>query len=395
MPVNYRSMKDQIHSMGESAEVRARQLHELRGRASTLLESHSQNQDALIDRIERAAALVPNLATAVPTAEPLNASYPCPALPAEGTVLAVDGSQIFPDRHGAVLFSVINLGAISMEIGTARITQHEIESRLLYEELYTESSRISQRFVSLMRDLGERELLAELVPTLKPPVITLTDGPIEVWGAREGMGVEMQIDQEFEKYLAALRKLQHLGASTAGYVDKTGSDLVIRMLEIADLPDSKLRSAGTDRPLLGLSDAGLFGEFLELHERSAVFSLRSVSSKRYTEDLALHFFYLNVGATPFGEARIARVDIPAWVANDSEQTSHIHALLIEQSTALGSGPYPYLLHRSHEIARVSFEEKGQVEQMILQELHRRGVPIGFHSAKSGAKAVAGPGRFGG
>ena len=43
---------------------------------------------------------------------PLDATIPAPTPPDEATVIAVDGSQILPDRHAAYLYYLINVGGI-------------------------------------------------------------------------------------------------------------------------------------------------------------------------------------------------------------------------------------------------------------------------------------------
>jgi hypothetical protein len=48
---------------------------------------------------------------------------------------------------------------------------------------------------------------------------------------------------------------------------------------------------------------------------------------------------------------------------------------------MGTRPYPYILHRSHEIAIVSLAEHEHVEAMILSEFERRGIPVDEKSNK--------------
>jgi hypothetical protein len=114
-----------------------------------------------------------------------------------------------------------------------------------------------------------------------------------------------------------------------------------------------------------------------------VFALQSQSARSYTQALALHFFYLNAGRP--GKPWLARVEIPAWVVDDPEMLDRLHAVLISQCRTMGSRPYPYLLHRAHETAVVSLQEKEQVTQMIALELRRRGVQVGEMSQKQAAK----------
>ena len=42
-------------------------------------------------------------AGAIPTGEPVDAAFPPPAVPARHTVIAADGSQIYPDRDGVAV----------------------------------------------------------------------------------------------------------------------------------------------------------------------------------------------------------------------------------------------------------------------------------------------------
>ena len=146
------------------------------------------------------------------------------------------------------------------------------------------------------------------------------------------------------------------------------------------------------RPLLGVTDRFLFGDGNELllkpGHRSAVFSIQSSSAKNYQGVLSLHFFYLNAGQDE-SHPHIARVEIPRWVAEDASMLGLLHAVLVDQCRVMGARPYPYLLHRAHETAVVSNEEKFQVEQMLMQELRRQGVDVEDGSNKQSAKDLPG------
>ena len=72
----------------------------------------------------------------------------------------------------------------------------------------------------------------------------------------------------------------------------------------------------------------------------------------------------------------------------------LHATLVQQCRVMGSRPYPYVLHRAHEAAVVKLEEKDQVTQMIVNELHRRGVEVGEMSNKQVAKDLGGRTAYG-
>jgi hypothetical protein len=181
--------------------------------------------------------------------------------------------------------------------------------------------------------------------------------------------------------------LQAKNVTVAGYVDKPGADLVVRTLEIATLAEEQLKDIREQHPLRGVTDRWLYAGILKAGQRSGVFGLQSGSRAHYTGDLALHFFYLNVGDE--NHPSLVRVEIPKWVADDKEKLNLLHAALLDQCRMMGTRPYPYILHRAHEIAVVKIDEKQQVEQMLELELRKAGGEVDEISAKQSAKELPG------
>lgn len=388
MPVNFPEIQQQIRQMGAAAPT-ARALHDERLKiARQLLTDFSENLEALQQRIEQAAALVQNLRCAAPKDEPLRSVHPLPAAPPPCTLLAADGSQINPNRHDPVEYCVINLGAFRIQPGQA-VTPHEITRTSLYygEALHTAEGPLTEEIVAMRRDSLERSLLAELAEKEGGPVLALTDGPMEPFRPPTPSPI---YNEQLANFIAALGRLHTMGAVSAGFVDKPASDLVVRMLELMLLPESDLRQAGTSRPLQGVSDAGMFSTFLPAGARTAVFAIQSRQTlQNFNGDLALHFFYLNVSAEG-QKPWLARVEIPAWVAEDAEKLDLLHAALIQQCRVLGGRAYPYALHRAHEVAVISFDEKNQLTSMIQAELARNGEELQEESHKQGNKTHSGP-----
>jgi hypothetical protein len=252
--------------------------------------------------------------------------------------------------------------------------------------------------VALQRDLKERSSLLALAAEFGgdgSPLITFTDGPIELWGMKDGEDPGA-FEQSLNKYLSVLSQLQQKDITTAGYVDKPSSDPFIRLLELTTAGPEDLKKLRDFHPLRGVTDRWLFGQagdpLLKPGERSAVFAFQTKSDKYYKGVLALHFFYLNVGAER--HPSIVRVEIPKWVADDPGKLDMLHAVLVSQCRMLGARPYPYLLHRAHETAVVSLEEKQQVGQMLAGELRRAGGEIGEGSGKQSAKDLPGRTAYG-
>jgi hypothetical protein len=158
-------------------------------------------------------------------------------------------------------------------------------------------------------------------------------------------------------------------------------------LEIANVPPNELDNLKKYRPLAGATDLWLFSQILGKHQRSAVFALQAKSAEKYRDSLSIHFFYLNVGDEK--KPKIARVDVPLWVVNDKKALNSLHSALIEQSKIMGNEPFPYLLHRAHEIAVVIHREKEEIDRMLGLEIRNNGGEVGVISAKQSAKNLPG------
>jgi hypothetical protein len=365
----------------------------LREKAERLLEEHASNLEVLRGKVQQARQYDPSLRCALPVSEALNAHQPASAdaLAHPPTLLAVDGSQIFNDRHNDAQYGLVNLGAVQMLHSGSQPPETAVQSTLYYDESLDD---LSDAALSLKRDLGERLKMAELAAQASPPVIAFTDGPLELWGSRpEGPEAASQYQQSLHDYLQVLRQLHSLKAVTAGYVDRPGADLVVRLLEVACATPPEIEQIRKFRPLHGVSDADLYETRLGPGERSAVFALQSQGARSYQGPLALHFFYLNVSASKSEPASLARVEVPAWVAEDATSLEMLHAVLVSQCRIMGTRRYPYLLHRAHEVAVVTFREQQEVTEMIVGELLRQGIPVRGRSHKQAAKDLPGRARL--
>jgi NurA domain len=386
MALDYLQVSQQVKQLGEKALEHQRDAETKLTTARGVLEAHALQGEWLKHRVQEVGRTSDqSLRCAIPVSEALNAHFTLPPLPEQVTLIAADGSQIYADRHAEVEYCLVNTGAIWMRYGSDEAPKTSIQSRLIFAEQLEGSS---DDRLSLQRDMAERERLWELARQVEPPVITLTDGPLELWTTTLEEGrVAGEFKQSLERYLGILKKLHDIGATTAGYVDKPGADLVVRLLEVATAEDQDLMEIKKYHPLNGVRDRELFYNLLSPGERSAVFGIQSRSSKPYTDALSLHFFYLNVG-TP-SKPYIARVEVPSWVVADESMLNQLHAVLVSQCRMIGARAYPYLLHRAHETAVVGLEDKQQVTQMIVNELNRRGVEVVGVSAKQYNKDVSG------
>ena len=380
MPVNLIEIQNKLADFSAQISARKQQIAIQEQEIADLMSAYADQMAALREKVNRAGDLVPHLRCAFPIDEPLDSAIPAPPLPENFTVLAADGSQINPSRHTRVEFCVINVGLVKMVRGSGLTPEIHTQSQLLdYDALFLpRGGMISEGMVALKRDLREREALVDLAGELTHPAVSMTDGPLELYR-------EPQESQDFsrtlDQYLSVLSRLQEQQLMTLGYVDKPGSDLIARLLELAGLSDEELQVyTQRRRRFAGVSDIHLLAKVLRNPgERSAIFGIISPTANQFRGDLALHFFYLNVGAA--GKPHLARVEVPGWITRDKASLGLLQAVLMEQAAVMGTRPYPYILHRAHEEAIVSMQEHERVEDMIVAECQRRGINIDEKSYK--------------
>lgn len=387
MPVNYQQALQQIREMGKQAGQVEEQTQKLSDEAWQFFTMYGSELDTLEQLIELASAQYPHLRCAAPFQEDLNLAFPAPALEPDFILLAADGSQINPDRHAAVEFGAINVGAIRIQPGHGTPPEEWVRSELLFHDrLYTSNGGfLTDDIVALMRDVAERRELISLARQEAGrgvvPVVSLTDGTLEPF--REARGLP-ELEKLFDEYINMLHTLAGMQVATAGYVDKPRSHLVISLIELIKLQkEDQLSHVGKEHPYLWIDDGFIFERILKPGERSSVMSIHSPSAALFTGELGLHFFYLNVGRE--GHPYLSRIEIPRWVAENTRLLNLLHASLLTQSRWMGVRAYPYILHRAHEIAVVGLDEREQLENMIVAELRRQGVSIGERSYKQNAK----------
>jgi hypothetical protein len=304
-----------------------------------------------------------------------------PERPPELTVVAADGSQIFPDRNEVASCFLINLGFVVITYGTGERPLLDSKPLLFYEDedLYREWSgrkgMITREQVGHKRMAMEFDKLTQLVEVAKAgrgpldsargrrraqgrgviyslPTVAMSDGTLILW-MLEGKPLEFRRSM-LRAFLSAMDRLQALQTPVCGYISDPGSSDVINALRVGMCPENPTNcdrcpwALGEDPkipcdPIAGVTDAVLFKRVLQPGERSALFE----SESKILDDYGPHriaFFYVHTGS------EVGRVEIPLWVAQDPDLLNLIHATTVDQCRK-GRG-YPVVLSESHEQAVV-------------------------------------------
>jgi hypothetical protein len=329
--------------------------------------------------------------------EPFNRAYPLPPVPEHATIVASDGSQVYPSIHAAALYYLTNIGMFVYHHGRDHLPEQVTEPRLHYGEVDvhdTQGQVIANEAVNARRSVGELQVLAREAWHRREtdgPLLALRDGPLLFWVGKE-VPDGKQLEDDYKGTLVWLHDLHEAmqrerghSANLVGYVDRPTSAFIVSLLHLMSLPDEDVRAVAlaTNGDLEGLLDQSLLFKLLQPGERSALMVQQSPQNKRYHdkgESLEVAFFYLNVGVPH--DYHLARVEMPMWVARDPALVAVAHALIYDQCQIMWR--YPYALTRADELAVVRAHEKSQLNEMIEIELRRNEQQV-EHSEKLASK----------
>lgn len=322
----------------------------------------------------------------------LDAREQVASLPGGYGVLAVDGSQIYPDRHmpGAQCF-LINVGGVMLSYGKssrAELFSHPII--LLPEDVApAHAGGFSKDLVDLKREECEfvemvararQSKLAEL------PLVCFMDGTLLFWHL-ESKPPEVRA-YYFQQYVHAMAALYQDRFLYAGYISMPKSRDLATLLKL-----SLCRCVGVmclscyeeeggawqflDRVL----DMHIVTLFLAPGERTDIFWPTSQLTRSYPAPLRPAFFYIHA------EKEIVRIEVPAWIAEDVQLVNLVAAAALDQSRK--GGGYPVCLAEAHEqavvkgpdrdffyhvVCKISIEQQRRVA-MSQKSIKKRGIGI--------------------
>lgn len=397
MPLDLGAISLQLAGIGE-AILRRREGEEERLRAALALLASPDDPAALAGKI--LASRSP-WRPALPV-EPLATKRPPAPLPAAFSVLASDGSTIEPDRHGAALCYLINIGLVALHYGPKPGALLSSEPFVGYsdDDLYITSGDLQQLIsgplLSIRRQTLEGERLVALAEQVAgdSPAVALQDGTL-ILNTIEGPGLERWLQESaLPSLLRHYEALRERRLPLAAYTSRPRSAEVVSALRVLSCPlaaaDCQNGCPATDGPtgvgaircrsFGGLTDRVLFARVLSPGERSPVFRSQWPISARYYGAHQIHFYYVHVGP------EIARVEVPAWVATDQALLDLVHSAVVDQCER-GRG-YPTALMEAHERAVLRAAERSQFAAMLETALVRAGIPVSTSEKERGKRLRA-------
>lgn len=364
MTLELSQLTQEIRTMGEAAASRQEAYADLVELARQWLMDYADDGAGLRNAALREQA-------AIPTEEPWDRIRSLPEVPDRFTVGAADGSQIQPDRHGAALYYMINIGSLIYRHGSGETPEARSEATLGYTEddLYEGGIPVSGNLLDVRRDLAELTRLADICEKEETgPTIALVDGSIVLWVLRDRPAGARR--SKVAAYVDQMDRIRRTGGTVGGFISRPGYNEVTRLLYLASVNGDRRKAREQPNPLEHLPDRAVFAA-LPPGARSALFiSPKEINQEDYGRQHEAHFFYLNL-VRDGEEPVIARVEVPAWVAEDADRLDLVHGAIVAQARI--TGDYPYVLARADELAYISSQERAAFEDMVATALIRAGV----------------------
>jgi hypothetical protein len=327
-----------------------------------------QRQQKWRDRILFAAAT---------PVEPLNTCIDLPVPPAVHTIIATDGSQIAPNHHEIAYCYLLNIGRVMLHYGQNRQPLLDSLPEVFYrpEDIYVSRQWgiRTEEWMGYRRTASEATVLAELADAapMSLPTLAMVDGSLIYWFL-EQLPIEAR-DRILPPILDAWSQLQDFGIPLMGYLSASRSGESLNFLRLQacphEVPDcitycpNQLEKTPC-QVLEPLRDTAVWTIQLQPGQRSALWRSSARILDLYGPHI-IYFCYVHVGT------EIARVEVPAWVAENSTLLDQSLGLMLAQ-VQKGYG-YPVALAEAHNQAVVRGGDRARFFALLEQQMIKAGL----------------------
>jgi hypothetical protein len=278
-------------------------------------------------------------------------------------VLAVDGSQIYYDKHQGPACSLVNIGAVFLHYGI----EHSRVELYSYPEImvvgHNQIDFIGTEYINLYREQSELTVSVkkscQYTEKSNDPFLCMLDGSL----------IFFQLDSEsksdtndfFMHYIKQLQLFFENKILHVAYMSfpKTKDLINVVRLFAVDYQEKNLQA---NDYLTKFLDMDVLKLFLPQGHRTIVFESKAPICYAYPKHLKPYFCYLNVGE------EIVRLEFPQWIMQDSDLIDHICAIALDQAQK-GHG-YPVALFEAHEQAVVKSSDReffyNTIKQMYIK-----------------------------
>lgn len=319
--------------------------------------------------------------TAAEPIEPLDTRIDLTAAPSSHTVIATDGSQIAPSHHEIAYCYLINVGRVVLHYGQNRHPILDSLPEVFYrpEDLYVSRQWgiRTEEWMGYQRTVSEAVVLAEIgtelaeAPLSNSPTLAMVDGSLIHWFL-EPLPADAR-DRILPPMLQAWDQLRAARIPLVSYISAARSGEALNFLRLHTCPfmapDCSTNCSGqTDQApcqvFSPLRDTALWSMLLEPGQRSLIWKSSAKILEVYG-DHAVYFCYIHMGS------EVARVEFPAWVAEDPVLLDSALSLTLTQ-VQKGYG-YPVALAEAHNQAVVRGGDRARFFAILEQQMIRAGL----------------------
>jgi hypothetical protein len=294
------------------------------------------------------------------------------------TVVASDGSQVYPDRHAGTNCYLINTG-ISILRYNAKSSASFSSEPYFFTDISQAVGGVTDFVDSRRHELEIADGLIAIQNEMQiqaDKLVYLADGSLIAWHLT-GKGDALQ-NEFLPNYLQQLNNFYQKKVPFVGYISLPNSKELINLLraKLCNFEPIGLKKDFLDTVV----DADLMSVVLEPGQCTSWFKSNVSATKFYPEPLKPYFAYINTGT------EIARLEIPAWILADIENQNLCLQIVVDQ-VEKGRG-YPVALAEAHQQAVIKSEDRRYFYDVIKQMGSERGMQITL-SRKARQKQVMG------
>jgi len=273
-------------------------------------------------------------------------------------VLAVDGSQVYPNRHDGIRVAVINIGGVWLKYDHVAQIQLFCEPFVLLDPV----EEVSTAVVDCERHARELSYSVEKSMQYQKNhdkrLLVLFDGSLIFWHLQEN---SLLRERYFARYCAQVDQLRQENTWCAWYVSLPKSR------DLVHLAQAYAGMAGEHDLFIGhCCDDDLMALWLLPYERTIIFESMVKLALDYPPLLRPYFFYINTGS------EIARIEVPAWMAGDEKIIDALAAQVLDQCEK-GDG-YPISLALAHEQAVVKQQDRLLLQRFLFAMADEHAAP---------------------
>jgi len=368
----------QMQGMSEQLQKEAAQLAVKLDRAEAVFLEAQIEQESLSQKLKQFRDRLA-FNCAIPC-EPLTQKQTIAPTTTAHSVFATDGSQIAPSRHEIAYCYLINIGRVAIHYNSGLYPLLDNIPEVFYkaEDLYKarQWGIQTEQWMTLRRTISEVVALADMaiaqVQKSKVPTLAFTDGALIHWEFDE-IPAEAR-SHLLPDMLAAWDKLRSQRIPLAGYISAPRAAEATNFLRLQlcpfEQPDCSTHCASNILDLAPCSqiqplrDGAFWNRILNVGECSPMWQ----SQARILQEYGAHqvyFCYLHVGT------EIARIEMPAWTALDSELRSQALSIILAQ-VQKGYG-YPIALAEAHNQAVVTGSDRRRFFAVLEQQMVKSGL----------------------